>query len=114
MNHFLEFVEAKRVESASIFGQLKCSVEEAELLQAQCRRYAAGQDEVAVLELLREKYGEKHRDYIPHLSRIKNLIDMGWLMPVSFMNTKGGRWSSHFRRSSRTLITSSIFRISLM
>ena len=90
MNHFIEFVEAKRVETASIFSQLKCSTEEAELLQAQCRRYASGQDEVAVLELLREKYGEKHQDYIPHLPRIKALIDMGWLMPVSFMNTKGG------------------------
>ncbi len=90
MNPFLEFIEAKRLESVSIFAQLKCTVEEAKLLQAQCLRYAAGQDEVAVLELLREQYGETPHDYIPHLSRIKTLIDMGWLMPVRFMNAKGG------------------------
>jgi AAA+ superfamily predicted ATPase len=88
MNHFIDFIDAKKVEKTSIFSHLKCSSEEAELLQALCRRYAAGRDEVAVLELLQERFGEAYAHYIPRLPLIKNLIDMGWLMPVSFMNTR--------------------------
>jgi len=88
MNHFLDFISSSDASQSSVFSQLKCSSEEAELLQALCRHYAAGQSEVAVLEILKEQYGEAYAEYIPHLPRVKNLIDMGWLMPVSFMNTK--------------------------
>jgi AAA+ superfamily predicted ATPase len=40
------------------------------------------------LELLQERFGQKYAEYIPQLPLVKNLIDMGWLMPVSFMNTR--------------------------
>ena len=88
MNHFLEFIDTKSVESSGVFTQLKCSKEEAQLLQSVCRRYAAGSDESAVLDLLQERFGKAHAEYIPQVIHVKNLIDMGWLMPVSFMNTK--------------------------
>ncbi len=88
MNHFLEFIDTESVESSGIFPHLKCSEEEAELLQSVCRRYAAGNNESPVLDLLQERYGRKHAEYIPRIPRIKNLIDMGWLMPVSFMDAK--------------------------
>ncbi len=86
MKHFLDFLDANPVAGAQIFPHLKCSVPEAEILQTVCRRYASGRDEVPVLELLQEQYGTRYADYIPRLPLIKNLIDMGWLMPVSLMN----------------------------
>ncbi len=88
MNHFIEFIDAKKVEKTSVYPHLKCSLPEAQLLQSLCRRYAAGRDEVPVLELLQEQFGQQHAAYIPHLPLAKNLIDMGWLMPVSFMNAR--------------------------
>jgi len=88
MNHFIDFIETKSVEKGTIFPHLKCSVDEAKLLQSVCQRYAAGSDESPVLELLRERFGEAHTAYIPKLPLVKNLIDMGWLMPVSFVNAK--------------------------
>ena len=88
MNHFLEFIDTKSVESSGVFAHLKCSKEEAQLLQSVCRRYAAGSDESSVLDLLQERFGKAHAEYIPQVTHVKNLIDMGWLMPVSFMNTK--------------------------
>jgi AAA+ superfamily predicted ATPase len=88
MNHFIDFISAKNVKKTSIFSHLKCSPEEGELLQALCQRYAVGRDEVSVLELLQERFGQKYAEYIPKLPLVKNLIDMGWLMPVSFMNTR--------------------------
>ncbi len=88
MNHFLEFIDTKSVESSGVFAHLKCSKDEAQLLQSVCRRYAAGSDESSVLDLLQERFGKAHAEYIPQVTHVKNLIDMGWLMPVSFMNTK--------------------------
>jgi len=90
MNHLIDFIDAKKVDKASIYPHLKCSSEEAQILQSLCRRYAAGRDEVPVLELLQERFGEGYAAYIPRLPLMKNLIDMGWLMPVSFMNTRSG------------------------
>ena len=88
MDHFLNFVDAKKVENSTVYPHLKCTAQEARLLQILCRRYAAGRDEVPVLELLQEEFGQAYKDYIPHLPLIKNLIDMGWLMPMSFMNAR--------------------------
>jgi len=88
LNHFIDFIDAKKVEKSVIYPHLKCSADEAKLLQALCRRYAAGRDEVSVLEVLQEQFGEGHAAYIPRLPLVKNLIDMGWVMPVSFMNTR--------------------------
>ena len=90
MNHFIDFIEAKKVTKSSIYPHLKCSAQEAKLLQSLCRRYAVGRDEVPVLDLLQEAYGADHTDYLPALPQIKNLIEMGWVMPVSFVNTRSG------------------------
>ena len=90
MKYFLEFIEAESPEESSIFPQLKCSREQGRILQTLCRHYADGRNEIAVLELLQDLYGTKRTEYLPHVGLIKTLIDMGWLMPVSFLHTKSG------------------------
>jgi hypothetical protein len=37
MNHFIDFIDAKKVEKTSIISHLKCSPEQGELMQGFCR-----------------------------------------------------------------------------
>jgi ATP-dependent 26S proteasome regulatory subunit len=89
MNHFIDFIQNDAVEKTTVFPHLKCTPQEGRVLQALCRRYADGRDEVPVLDILQEQFGDAYDAYIPKLPLIKHLIEMGWVMPVSFMNARG-------------------------
>jgi len=49
-----DFIEAKRVEKSKIFPHLKCTQEEATILQLLTKKYISGVDEVNVYDLLSE------------------------------------------------------------
>ncbi len=88
MKYLIDFLETKNVKDALIFEQLKCSQEEAELLRYVCTRYVKGLDEVPVLEMLQDKYPTQNHDYLKKLTVVKNLIDLGWVIQVSFGQIK--------------------------
>ena len=71
-----------------IYEHLKCNDEEAELLQYICMRYVKGLEEVPVLEMLKEKYSSDDYAYLKKLSLVKNLIDLGWIIQMSFGQVK--------------------------
>jgi AAA+ superfamily predicted ATPase len=76
------------VKKTLIYEQLKCSQEEAELLQYVCTRYVKGLEEVPVLEMLQEKFGAKDYEHLKKLALVKNLIDLGWVIQMSFGQIK--------------------------
>jgi AAA+ superfamily predicted ATPase len=76
------------VKKTLIYEHLKCSQEEAELLQYVCTRYVKGLEEVPVLEMLQEKFGAKDYGYLKKLALVKNLIDLGWVIQMSFGQIK--------------------------
>ncbi|MDD5406453.1 MAG: ATP-binding protein [Sulfurovaceae bacterium] len=88
MEHFIAFLNAKDPTQSSIYEHLKCSSDEALLVQYVCRRYAKGIEEVSVLEMLQECFEAEGYDYIHHLDMIKNLIDLGWIVQSSFGQVK--------------------------
>lgn len=88
METLINFLEAKEIEKATIFAQLKCSKTEAQLLQSLAKRYVAGEDDVVVFDLLKEIYGEKKYEGIKHLEEVRLLLELGWLHQQSFAPVK--------------------------
>jgi len=56
LKYLIEFIEAKNIKKSVIYRHLKCSEEEAKLVQYVCRRYVKGLEEVPVLEMLQENF----------------------------------------------------------
>lgn len=88
MKHLINFIETKDVTKSNIFSQLKCSKEEADLIQYICTRYVKGQEEISVLEMLQERFSVEHYAYLEKLSLVKNLLDLGWIIQMSFGQIK--------------------------
>jgi len=109
LKHLIDFIEAKDVSKASIYDHLKCTKVEAELLQYVCRRYVKGVEEVPVLEMLQDNFQGEDYVYLKKLSLIKNLLDLGWVIQVSF-----GQVKAHETSLLELLNTSVTPSISLM
>jgi AAA+ superfamily predicted ATPase len=84
LKHLINFIEAKTVSKAKIFKHLNCSKEEAKILQYICRRFVKGIEETAVLDVLQDNFEYEGYDYLAYLSVVKKLMDMGWIVQVSF------------------------------
>ena len=88
MTYLIEFMEREAVETSSIFPHLKCSAEEARILQGMAQRFIGGQEDSNVLELLQALFGEKDYRYLEYLNPIKNLLELGWIAQQSFAPLK--------------------------
>jgi len=88
LKYLIDFIETKDVSKASIFKHLKCTGEEAELIQYVCRRYVKGVEEISVLELLQDKFSQSGYAYLKKLDVVKNLLDLGWFIQMSFGQVK--------------------------
>ena len=54
MKEVINFIKAQNVESTNFFAQLKCSVEEAKILQYLSKEYVNGRDTLGVIDVLAE------------------------------------------------------------
>ena len=88
LKYLIDFIETKEVRKTSIYKQLKCTKNEAELVQYVCQRYVNGMEEIPVLAMLQEKFPQKGYDYLKKLTLVKHLLDLGWLIQISFGQVK--------------------------
>jgi AAA+ superfamily predicted ATPase len=88
VKYLIDFIEQLDITKAIVYPHLKCSKEEAELLQYVCRRYVRGTEEIPVLEVLQEGNEGKGYAYLERLPLVKHLMDMGWLTQMSFGQIK--------------------------
>ncbi|MDD3591662.1 MAG: ATP-binding protein [Sulfurovum sp.] len=109
MKYLIEFIEAEDVASASVFEHLKCTAEEAQLIQYICQRYVKGLEEVPVIEMLQENFSEEEYAYLKQLKLVKNLLDLGWIIQASF-----GQVKAHDASTLELLNTSVTPSISLL
>jgi len=84
----VDFLQAKEIEKSQIFGHLKCGATEAIMLQFLAKKYMQGQDDVLVLDMLQDLYGEENYEYLAYLKELKNLLELGWLHQQSFTPMK--------------------------
>ena len=88
MKILVDFLQTKEIEKSQIFGHLKCGATEALMLQYLAKKYMQGQDDVLVLDILQDLYGEEDYAYLAHLKELKNLLELGWLHQQSFTPMK--------------------------
>ncbi|MDZ7817931.1 MAG: ATP-binding protein [Aliarcobacter sp.] len=88
MKEVIKFIKAQDIESTNFFAQLKCSVEEAKILQYLSKEYVNGRDTLGVIDVLGEFYDLKNYKHLEKLDLIKSLLEFGWLVQVSFDQVK--------------------------
>lgn len=88
MKEVINFIKAADVEKTNFFGQLKCSAEEAKILQYMSKEYVNGRDTLGVIDILGEFYDLKTYKHLEKLDLIKSLLEFGWLVQVSFDQVK--------------------------
>ena len=88
MKTLVNFLNEKEIEKSEIFVHLKCSINEAKILQYIAHRYLKGQDDVLVLDLLQDLYGSENYEHLQHLHELKSLLELGWLHQQSFTPVK--------------------------
>ncbi len=88
MKYLIDFIKSKKVEDSRIFNDLKCSTDEATILQLVIKRYIQGVEDSLVIEILQECFEYKKYEYLDYLPLIKNLINLGWLVQMNFGQVK--------------------------
>lgn len=88
LKYLINFIEEKNVTKTKIFPHLKCTQQEAKILQYVCRRFVKGIEETAVLDILQDNFEYESYDYLNYLTVIKKLMDMGWIVQISFGQIK--------------------------
>jgi len=88
LKYLIDFIKSKKVEDSKIFNDLKCSTDEATILQLVIKRYIQGVEDSLVIEILQECFEYKKYEYLDYLPLIKNLINLGWLVQMNFGQVK--------------------------
>jgi len=88
LKYLIDFIESPQVQKSKIFNDLKCSKDEALILQLVVKRYIEGIEDNLVIELLQECFPYKKYEYLEYLPLIKNLINLGWLVQINFGQIK--------------------------
>ncbi len=88
MNNVIKFIKSENIQELEIYTQLKCSDEETKILQYLTKQYIIGVDNVLVIDVLGEFYDLKELEHLNHLNKIKNLLELGWIVQSNFMAAK--------------------------
>ncbi len=88
MKTLVNFLSQKKIEESEIFVHLKCSSDEALMLQYLAKKYVEGQDDILILDLLQDLYPTDKYKHLSHLKELKNLLELGWLHQQSFTPMK--------------------------
>jgi len=108
LKYLVDFLENKTIEKTHIFSQLKCTVEEAKILQLLTRKFLQSQEDVIVAELLQELYGPDDYTYLEHFGEVKTLLELGWMTHHSFTPLKISELS-HLELYNTPVALTSIF-----
>ncbi len=88
MKNVINFIKSEDVKSLEIYNHLKCSDEEVKILQYLTRQYIIGNDNLLIIDLLGEFYDLKELEHLEHLDKVRNLLELGWIVQANFISTK--------------------------
>ena len=111
MQVLVGFLNIKDVTKSTIYEHLKCSKEEAQILQYVAKKYVDGADDVLVLDLLQDIYGTEDYAYLDYIVHVKNLLELGWLNQQSFTPIKISDVTPLELLNSAVAFTSSMFKL---
>ncbi|RXJ93878.1 AAA family ATPase [Malaciobacter molluscorum] len=88
MTEIIDFLKAEDVSKVPFYSQLKCTLEEAKILQYLTKEYITGRDALVVVDVLSEFYDIKKYEHLYKVESIKSLLELGWLVHNSFEHVK--------------------------
>jgi len=88
MQNIIEFLEATNIEKNKLFSQLKCTKEEAKILQYITKQYIIGIDVLSVITILSEFYDTDKLEHLKNIDVIKNLLELGWIVQINLNHLK--------------------------
>ncbi len=88
MKEIVDFIKSEKVEASNFFTHLKCSKEEAKILQYLTKQYISGRDTLIVIDILNEFYDIKNFEHLSKIQLIKSLLELGWLVQSGFDQLK--------------------------
>lgn len=88
MQYLVDFLENKEVRTCQIYEHLKCSPDELNFLKMMTKEYVIGNVDIVVSDILIKLFGDKNYAHLHHLSVVKELIEQGWIVQNSFLNSK--------------------------
>lgn len=88
MLEVIEFLKAKNIEKTRFYEQLKCTVDEARVLQYLSKEYINGRDILNVIDVLGQFYNVEKYEHLEKLDIIKSLLEYGWIVQASFDQVK--------------------------
>ena len=111
MNDVIRFIKAKEIKKNKIYSQLKCSVEEAQVLQYVVKEYIMGNDTLIVVDILSQFYDVEKYEHLKKLTLIKNLLELGWLAQNNFNQIKLNEVSMLELLNSTVTLSSSFLKL---
>lgn len=88
MKEIIDFIKSEEIEKSALFTHLKCSKQEAKILQYITKEYIKGRDTLVVIDILSEFFDIKTYEHLNHIDLIKSLLEFGWLIQSSFDHVK--------------------------
>ena len=88
MEEIIDFIKAEDIEKTSFFKHLKCSKDEAKILQYITKEYIKGRETLIVIDILAEFYDVKNFEHLHHIELIRSLLGLGWMVQNSFDHIK--------------------------
>jgi len=88
LQYLIDFLDNTNVQNCLIYEHLKCSENEAKLLQIMTKEYVLGAVDLGVSDILIKLFGDKNYMHLQQLLLVKDLIDQGWIIQNSFLSTK--------------------------
>ena len=88
MKNVIQFIQSKDIATLDIYTQLKCSLDEINILQYLTKEYIIGNDNLLVVDVLTEFYDVKKFEHLENIYHIKNLLELGWIVQNNFTATK--------------------------
>jgi len=85
----ITFIDEEVKSKLSEFVLIKADVtNNTDEVKALTKKYMQGEDDVMILDILQELYGEKEYQIVEHLKEVKILLELGWLLQQSFTPIK--------------------------
>jgi SpoVK/Ycf46/Vps4 family AAA+-type ATPase len=111
MLEVIEFLKAKNIEKTRFYEQLKCTVDEARVLQYLSKEYINGRDILNVIDILGQFFSIEKYEHLEKLDIIKSLLEYGWLVQASFDQVKLNESSKLELINSNVTLSSSYLKM---
>ncbi len=111
MLEVIDFLKAKNIEETKFYEQLKCTIDEAKILQYLSKEYINGRDILNVIDVLGQFYSIEKYEHLEKLDIIKSLLEYGWIVQASFDQVKLNEASKLELINSNVTLSSSYLKM---